>query len=220
MRLNKFVRDALGISRRKADALIKEGKITVNGTIIKKPFYDTQEQDEIKYGGKILKTKIEREIYIYYKPRGVVSSLYDPHAKRTVLSELKLKKGFKFAGRLDKNSEGLMVITNDGNLIHRLTHPSFETKKGYLVWTKRTLTSKEIASILQGIEDAGEILKADRVERKGNNLYLFVLHEGKKREIRRLIKRFNNEVLRLKRIFMGEFVLPEDMEPGEIRKVS
>jgi len=219
VRLNKFVRDALGISRRRADALIKDGKITVNGKIVREPFYDTDENDVVKYQGRTLKMDAENEVYIYYKPRGVVSTLYDPHAEKTIFSELNLKKGFKFAGRLDKDSEGLMVITNDGNLIHRLTHPSYETKKGYLVWTKRPITVKEIKSMTEGIEDKGEFLKVDYIEKRGEKLYLFVLHEGKKREIRRLVKRFNNEVLRLKRIFMGEFSLPQDMKPGELRKI-
>lgn len=222
MRLNKFVRDALRISRRKADRLIKEGKITVNEKILREPFYNTKENDVVKYGKRILKTSERKntEIYIYYKPRGVVSSHNDPHAKRTVFSELNLQKGLKIAGRLDMDSEGLMIITNDGNLIQKLTHPSFETKKGYLVWTKRELTEREINKMIEGIEDAGEELRADRIiKKRGKNLYLFILHKGKKREIRRLLKRFNNEVIRLKRIFIGKYTLPHDMKPGEIRKI-
>ncbi len=220
MRLNKFVRDALCVSRRKADTLIKEGKIKVNGRTIREPFYRAKEEDIITYREKVLKRTESKEVYIYYKPRGVVSTLFDPHAEKTVLSELDLKKGLKFAGRLDKESCGLMVITNDGDLIQKLTHPSYGTKKGYIVRTKRPLTNREISRILEGIEDSKEVLKADRVEKRGKNLYLFVLHEGKKREIRRIIKRFNNEVLMLKRIFIGNFFLPEDMKPGEIRKIQ
>ena len=220
MRLNKFIQNALRISRRKADALIKEEGVEINGDIVHEPFYQVKDSDTVKYKGKVLSLHHNREVFIYYKPRGVVSTLYDRHAALTIKSALNLKEGFKFAGRLDKDSEGLMIITNDGELIYRLTHPSFETKKGYLVWTERNFTQKEIESILKGINDSGEFLKPDRVKKIKDRLYLFVLHEGKKREIRRIVKRFNNKVLRLKRIFMGEFNLPEDMKPGELRKVE
>ena len=219
MRLNKFVQRSLGISRRKADTLIKEGKITINNTVVFEPFYDVKPIDTVKYGAKVLKCDNKKEVFIYYKPRGVVSTMHDKHAKITIKNALNLKNGFKFAGRLDKDSEGLMIITNDGELIYRLTHPSFETPKGYLVWTERNFTRKEMQSILMGIRDRGELLKPDEVRKIKDRLYLFVLHEGKKREIRRIVKRFNNRVLRLKRIFMGEFTLPEDMKPGELRKI-
>ncbi len=220
MRLNKFVQNALGVSRRKADTIIKQGKIQVNDNIVKEPFYNVKDNDTVRFRGKILQINEKKEVYIYYKPRGVVSTLKDRHAEITVKSALNLQDGFKFAGRLDKDSEGLMVITNDGSLIYRLTHPSFETKKGYMVWTERNFTDNELISIKRGITDRGETLKPDKVEKVRDKVYLFVLHEGKKREIRRMVKRFNNRVLRLKRIFMGEFSLPRDMKPGEIKKLQ
>lgn len=228
IRLNRYLAQCGLGSRRKCDELISTGHIYVNGI-------KTQElgikinpgKDKVEQYGKEVRP-ISRPTYIVYsKPRGEMVTKSDPEGRETVFDVLE-KKGFQtsflnYVGRLDFNSEGLLILTNDGNLIHSLTHPRFRIKKTYRVKVDRLLSNAEIGKMIDGIESDGQILRAGAVrqisevsENVRQIWYEIDLFEGKNRQIRRMIEAIGANVSRLKRIQFGSVKL-ESLETGEAR---
>ncbi len=216
MRLNKYLRDSGLGSRRAVEFLIKSGQVSINGLVVRKPYTAVKEHDVVRFNDRIVKPVKEKRIFIYYKPRGVTTTLKDGHASRTLTQALKLPPGFFPCGRLDRDSEGLLVITNDGKLAYSLTHPSFKVKKGYEVTAREIIERHNINSLLQGVWDKKDFLKPDSVSRTGVHSIFIVIHEGKKREIRRMMKKVRLTIIRLKRVFMGPFELKPEMKAGDI----
>ncbi len=151
--------------------------------------------------------RIQRESFrylMYNKPRGVLSALSDPRGRGTLADVLPPDAGRVFhVGRLDQDSEGLLLLTNDGELAARLMHPRYEVEKTYRVTCEGDLDAASIEQMMRGIRDEGELLRARHVERVEAGLYTIVLTEGKKREIRRLFAACNCPVRRLVRIAVG-----------------
>ena len=143
MRINKFIAQAGYASRRKADDLIKDGKVKVNGKVLNKMGYDVSEDDIVSIDGEILKL----EEYFYYKlnkPVGYITSNFDPHNDKDLNDLIEIDERFFAAGRLDKDSHGLLIITNDGDFTNVLTHPSSGISKGYIVKVDKLLNDKQI----------------------------------------------------------------------------
>lgn len=219
IKLVKYISRTGNISRRKSARLIKNGNIKVNGEVINQYSYKIEpENDEVKLNGDVISLN-KKEYYIFYKPVGYVCSKSDKYSK-TIYKYLDNKyRNLSYAGRLDKNSEGLVILTNDGDLIYKLTHPSFEINRRYKVQLKNNISNNDKSRIIEGIEDKKELLRCDKVKKIGDKSYLIDLHTGKKREIRRIFKKLGNKVEKLKRIKYAKIEIG-NLLPGEIEKVK
>ena len=218
MRLNKFLTKAGVCSRRKAEHLINEGRVTVNGKTAQITTAVGLE-DRVKVDGRsvILKGSQNYETYAFYKPRGVICTL-SPKERPNLKDCLPLEGHFFPVGRLDKESEGLLIITSDGQLANKLTHPSFEHEKEYLVWLYSAFDNKFISDLLSGVVLDGKLSKATFADRISENTFKITLKEGRNRQIRRMVELLGYEVQKLKRVRIGNFVLC--LKNGEYKKLS
>jgi len=222
-RLQKYIAKCGFTSRRKAEELIIQGKVKVNGEVITTLGYKIDpDRDKVEVEGKILVP--EKKIYIaLYKPMGYISSLYDFFGRKTV-KDLLLNKNISYrvypVGRLDQDSEGLLLCTNDGEIANYIIHPKFKIPKVYEVMVKGIPKEEELKKLREGvILEEGKTLPAEFVIlwTKGNiSMLRVVLYQGWKRQIRRMLALFNYEVLKLKRIQIGEIRLG-NLKPGDIR---
>lgn len=223
--LVKFAARSGAASRRGAEDLIRGGRIAVNGVPETDPARKIDPlRDTVSCDGKILHAPEEQEkVYILlHKPRGYTTSHHDVHAEKLAVSLIDLPVAGKLvsAGRLDRESEGLLIFSNDGDFIHLLTHPRYGLKKRYRVTADQPLTEAGLRRIAAGITDRGERLKADQiVPDKTPGVYLITLQEGKKREIRRLLKACGAATLRLERLALGPVELGS-LAPGRWRKLT
>ncbi len=222
-RLQKILSSCGAASRRKAEQLILERRVRVNGNTASLGDTADIEEDVIEVDGVRLKKQPEKVVLMLNKPRGYVCTLSDEKGRKNV-SELVADCGVRVypVGRLDLNSEGLLLLTNDGELANRLTHPKKEVDKVYLVWLSRYIEGCE-RSIAQPIEIDGRETTAAKVERitqSGETALLRVtIHEGRNRQIRRLCQRADVTVTRLRRVQEGPVSLG-DLRPGQWRYLT
>ena len=224
-RVQKLIANAGVCSRREAEKLIEDGKVRVNGKTIELGS-KAHPSDAIFVNNKPLQFSQEKPTtLVLNKPKGFICSNKDPYATQTVFDLLPndlQKKRLFCAGRLDKDSEGLLILTNDGDLANQLTHPSTNIVKRYRVTLSRDLNHKDIPKMLEGIEFEGEFLKADKIipapgEKEGNKRRLEVhLSHGKKREIRRLFEAHRYFVKKLIRFQIGNLQL-RNIKKGGIK---
>ncbi|HEY1764570.1 MAG TPA: pseudouridine synthase [Opitutaceae bacterium] len=213
IRLQKFIADAGVCSRRSAEALIAGGEVWVNGLRAIAGQKVLPGTDRVTVRGKPVRARAQpRMTLAVNKPKGLVCSNDDPHNQETIFSLLPREYGrFRFfcAGRLDKDSEGLVILTTDGDLAHRLMHPSSQVVKRYFVSLKRAFPSSRLARLVAGLTFEGERLKVERAalvnpKPDGTSHDLDVhMHHGKKREIRLLFSALGWDVLRLRRYQIG-----------------
>lgn len=209
MRINKYIAQAGVCSRRKADKLIKDKKVFVNGKIIENFSFDVNKEDTVEIEGKIINIE-EKFYYKLNKPIGYISSNSDPYNKKDLESLVKIDKRFFCAGRLDMDSHGLMLITNDGDLVNRIIHPKFEIKKEYIVRVNKLLDNSQLEKFSNDINlGNNEISKDAYIEifDKKEKIYLVKIHQGYNRQIRRMFDYFGSKVLDLKRTKIGEIDL-------------
>lgn len=232
MRINKFLAEQGVASRRGADELVAEGRVTINGRRAV-PGDDVSPDDAVSLDGKLLSHKIKFEYYLLNKPKGCVCTVKDENAaktddrapRKTVMDFLPANVGRVFpVGRLDYDSEGLLILTNDGDLAYRLTAPQSEIPKTYLVKVEGSLTAAQLNRLRTGVElGQGIITKKCRVvvteENKGFTKLQMTLTEGKNREIRRMFEAIGKEVTLLKRVKLGELTL-SGMDRGQCRKLT
>jgi len=213
LRLQKFIADAGICSRRSAEALIAQGEVWVNGRMATLGAKVTPGIDRVTVGGKIVRTLPQPRITLAVnKPRGLICSNDDPHNPETIFALLPREYSrFRFfcAGRLDKDSEGLVILTTDGDLAHRLMHPSNEVIKRYHVTLKQPFPASRLPRLVKGLTFEGERLKVERAalinpkpDGTGHDLDVH-MHHGKKREIRLLFSALGYIVLRLRRYQIG-----------------
>ena len=207
IRLNKYIASCGLTSRRKADELINEGLVVVNGKVINKPGYLVSDNDKILVNGELVIP--ERKVYIkFYKPSGYITTLSDEKGRKTIYDILPEEmKSLKPVGRLDKDSTGLLIMTNDGDLINDMTHPSIKISKIYRVVVSGKITQKQIKQFADGIEiEKGKIAYADAriVEYEGKNTVLeVILFQGMNRQIRKMADIVGFPVVYLKRVMHG-----------------
>jgi 23S rRNA pseudouridine2605 synthase len=230
MRLNKYIANAGFCSRRKADELIKTGKVIVDGKKTLLPYTEVNNRNKIKVNGIEIQPG-DKKYLLLNKPTGYVSTLTDRHAELKVADLVPTAAGRVFpVGRLDKNSSGLIIMTNDGELALYLTHPRYQVEKEYSVTVSPRFTHKPQV-FTRGITEQGEELKFKSVfpvkNYKSGSQLRIVLTEGKKREIRRMMQHFGYSVIKLKRtringIKLGS--LPEGqytfMSPDRAEKIK
>lgn len=224
-RLQKILSAAGTCSRRRAEEYIKAGRITVNGKPAAlgdkaDPAQDRIALDGIEIGG----TPKERRVLMLYKPRGVVTTLSDEKGRPTV-ADLVSGCGARVwpVGRLDMDSEGLLLLTDDGDLTNCLLHPSHQVEKEYLVWVTGfypgALELLCRPMVLDGQRLAPAKVRLIR-QRAGETILSVIIHEGKNRQIRRMCAQCGLKVMRLKRIREGELVLDQNLAPGRWRTLS
>ncbi len=227
-RLNKFIASTGYCSRRKADELIAAGKVKVNGKVVKELGTKINpEKDKVEVEGKILKPKSEKLYYKLYKPRGYLTALgKDKFGKKTLTDLFKEinfdKKAFP-VGRLDYDSEGLLILTNDGDLAYKLSHPKFKVSKEYLVEVQGRVNTKDFQKMKKGTHLEDGFFKPDflQIEKKTptSTWLKVIIHSGKKRILRRYFKKFGYPVKRLIRKKVGK-VSVEDVKPFQIQKLT
>lgn len=224
MRLQKYLADCGVASRRACEQIILDGRVTVNG-IPAVLGMSVEETDEVRLDGKPVKTQQKRVVLMLYKPRGVVSTSSDESGRKTVqafVSELPYR--LYNVGRLDLNSEGLLLLTNDGELTNLLMHPRFGVEKTYRVVCDGTLSASEIATLTNGVMlDDGLTAPAKitniRRSTTGGTAFSITIHEGRNRQIRRMLEAVGHRTLRLKREQYGNLRLG-DLRPGEWRYLT
>lgn len=216
MRINKFIANSGYTSRRKADDLIQNGKVKLNGKLVTEPGIKVSDKDEVEVEGKVL--SIVKKFYIkLYKPVGFITSNFDPFNKKDLNDLLDLDTRFFAAGRLDKDSEGLLIITNDGEFTNSLTHPKFKLDKEYIVSVDKKLNKADEIAFEKGLDIGnGEKTSDAKITYLGNNTYNVIIHQGYNRQIRRMFKYFSVNVINLKRIRIGEIGL-NDLKKEEYR---
>lgn len=223
MRINKFLASCGIASRRECDKLITEGKVLVNGRRAGLGL-DVSDEDDIIVDGKKVAVK-KNEYYILNKPKGYLSTVSDDKGRKTVMDLMPSGVGRIYpVGRLDYDSEGLLILTTDGALAQHLTHPSNEVPKTYLVKIEGTATEADLNPIRSGIEiEGGYVTKKCKAHIVETNKEYTKIHvtitEGKNREIRRMFAAIGKEVSLLKRIKVGELTL-RGLDRGSWRKLS
>lgn len=200
--LSKFLATSGVAARRKATDLIKEGLVTVNNEIVTEPGYKIRPRDVIKYDDKIVRTK--EKIYILLnKPRNYITSAQDEQGRKTVLDLVKYKKERLYpVGRLDRETTGLLLLTNDGELAEKLAHPKHQTEKDYRVTLNRPLESADFDQLILGVKLFDGFIKPDRlyiVPETKKYQVIIQLHSGRNRIIRRIFAKFNYKVRQLDR---------------------
>ena len=222
-RLNKFLALQLGISRRQADELIEKGRISINGKTAQlgERF---KAGDEIKLGEKIIsKTREEKKYVIFNKPRGYVCSRKKQGENETIYAILpKEFSVLKPVGRLDKDSSGILLLTNDGDFAFQMTHPKFRKVKEYLVSLDTPLQpihQQMIADFGINLPDGKSQLGLERLDDSRKN-WKVIMSEGRNRQIRRTFSAIGYEVKELHRTVFGSYILPKDLNFGDFRKVE
>jgi 23S rRNA pseudouridine2605 synthase len=225
MRLQKYMAKCGVASRRKCEELIQLGVVKVNGQIIRELGYKVNpEIDIVEVKDKRIKLEEEKIYIILNKPEGYVTTVKDQFNRPTVL-DLVDNKGFRIypVGRLDYNTSGLLLLTNDGDLAHRLTHPRHEITKTYIAKLKGIPSEEELETFRNGIEIDGYITAKAYInilqKSRNSSLVKIKIHEGKNRQIRKMCEKIGHPVIKLKRVAIGEIKLG-DLKTGEWRYLS
>jgi 23S rRNA pseudouridine2605 synthase/23S rRNA pseudouridine2604 synthase len=219
MRLQKFLSQAGVCSRRAGEAHILRGDVRVNGLLVRALGTKVDpEKDKVTFQGQMVEPSTERIYLILNKPPGYVTSCKQPHEK-VVLDLINLPQRLIPVGRLDKDSEGLLLLTNDGALHHRLLHPSFDHEKEYLVTVANPIAPHTLRRLAGGIELDGRRTRPAVVRAITRRKFRIILKEGRNRQIRRMVGHVGHRVVRLKRIRFGYLRLGE-LAPGVWRHLT
>jgi 23S rRNA pseudouridine2605 synthase/23S rRNA pseudouridine2604 synthase len=219
MRIQKFIAHAGICSRRKAEKHIVNGQVEINGQIVQTPGVKINpDTDHVRIFGKPV-SLCSQLIYIALnKPRGIVSSCSHP-GEKIVTDLVHLPQRLFPVGRLDKASSGLLLLTNDGSLHHRISHPSFSHEKEYLVTVRRKISDHELLKMANGIVINEKKTRPAIVRRRSAKEFIIVLKEGRNRQIRRMLEQLNHQVIYLHRIRIGHIQL-NNLKTGKWRYLS
>lgn len=222
-RLNKYIASSGLCSRRKADELIEQGVVAVNGKTVTELGYLVQPKDKVFVNKKLIHP-VKHEYYRFYKPAGYITTCDDEKGRKTIYDLLPEKlAGLKPVGRLDKDSTGLLILTNDGDLINVLTHPSVKVPKVYMVTVNAQVTRAELEQMANGIEiEPNKVAYADiqvlEIDSKHTEMQI-TLYQGMNRQIRKMFEHFGYEVKVLKRVRHATLSL-EGLRRGEFKPIK
>jgi 23S rRNA pseudouridine2605 synthase len=223
MRLVKFLANAGVASRRASDAIIRAGRVTIEGEVVTDPARDVTEADRIDVDGTPVSLSNDRVVYLVNKPRGVVSTASDPQRRPTVTSLVNTHLRLYPVGRLDIDTTGLLLLTNDGELAHRLTHPSFEVPRTYrATLAGPPITDKAIRELRNGVvlEDGRTApARVRRIGERAENRIELEIHEGRNRQVKRMCEAVGHRVTSLQRVAFGPLTLGS-LGTGAVRKVT
>ncbi len=223
-RLNKYIAHCGVCSRRKAAELVKNGEIKVNGQIEINPSYFVQETDEVQYNGKKLRLETKKVYILMNKPKNVVTTTSDERARKTVMDivQNKVKERIYPVGRLDRNTTGLLLITNDGDLATKLSHPKYGVRKRYHVILDQPVTEEHLEQIKKGLQLDDGMVKVDDIDwiiGSDNSEVGVEIHVGKNRIVRRIFEHFGYHVERLDRVYYGGLT-KKDLPRGWFRHLK
>lgn len=212
MMLIKLVAKSGTCSRRKADILIKEGAVSINGTIIKEPWHITKAHDIVTVQGKRIRFQQTFFYILLNKPKDYLCTAVDPEKRQTIFDLIKHPKLHKirlhYIGRLDRDSTGIIILTNNGALTQKLAHPRYNIKKTYEISLDRALETEHLQAIRKGLTLKDGFIKVDEIkplENRYKHTFLVTIHSGKNRIIRRIFERVGYKVRKLDRISFGPF---------------
>ena len=223
MRLNKFIARSGECSRRQADKYVQGGSVTVNGSLELNPAYQVLGADDIRFDGRRITSSEKTVTVLLNKPMGYITTSHDPFKRKTVMDLINHKERLFPIGRLDKDTTGLLLLTNDGNLANLLTHPKnkipriyeLEIDKPFESWEKKKISKK----IYIGQKQWGKAEILEQKKNKGRTTVLLRLYQGKKREIRRIVYRMKKTLFSLKRTQFGPIHL-DNTPIGSFRNLS
>lgn len=228
VRLDKFLADAGTGTRSEVKKYIKKGLVQVNGITVKSPEQKVVPgKDQVSFMEKSIEAVPEFAYFLLHKPAGCVSATEDEREKTVMAYVPSSRKGLFPVGRLDKDTEGLLLITDDGALAHRLLSPKHHVEKTYYVKTEGIVTKEDADAIAKGVDIGDEkpalpgrikILKTD--EREGKSEVLITIYEGRFHQVKRMMQAVGKQVCYLKRISMGPLRLPKDLKKGECRPLN
>ena len=222
MRLNQYIAKSGTASRRKADVLIAEGLIKINGEVVTNFGYQLNDDDIVTYKGQVLSPSINI-VYLLNKPKGYVCSNLDRHNKKTVFDLINSDSRLFTVGRLDRDTSGVLLITNNGDLSYKLTHPKHRIEKKYYVTSKIDIDNANLILLKKGLRlDDGTFVKADlrRLQKEDGKIFWDIsLTEGKNREIKRIFVHFKSKVLALHRYQFAN-IQTGKLKVGDYRKLK
>lgn len=224
-RLQKVIASTGFCSRRKAEEYIRHGKVFVNGKKITELGTKVNYNDEIIIDGNVLSQKEEKEYYLLYKPEGVISTVSDELERKTVVSLIPTKARIYPIGRLDYNTTGLLLLTNDGELANILMHPKNNIEKCYLAKVEGMITPEEFMKLKKGVTIEGRkvvptYIKIKKINKEANTSSISIgIVEGRNHIIKKMLLEVNHQVIKLKRETYA-FLTLEGLRPGEARKLS
>ncbi len=208
MRLNKYVAHCGIAARRQAAELVKRGLVEVNGVVVDNPAYQVQEGDVVKYKGRVIEPEGRKVYILMNKPKGVITSVQDEKGRKTVMDLLgnQVPERVFPVGRLDRDTTGLLLLTNDGDLAQKLMHPSRRVRKAYHVVLDKPLAAVDLDRIRQGLELEDGFIKVDEIDYvagRPKNEVGIILHSGRNRIIRRIFEHLGYEVKKLDRTWLA-----------------
>lgn len=220
VRINKYIANAGVCSRRDADKLIDAGKVSVNGKMAVQGMTVTS-QDTVCVNGKVIKAKDDKVVLAFYKPIGITCTEKDKFAEKTILEYVKYPVRVTYAGRLDKDSEGLILLTNDGDLIQALMKGSHQHEKEYVVKVDKEITKDFLEKMAAGVylPELDRRTKPCKVEQVGKQTFKIILTQGLNRQIRRMTKELGYNVTSLKRIRIERITI-DGLEIGQYRELT
>jgi 23S rRNA pseudouridine2605 synthase len=218
VRLAKFLAHGGVASRRRAEEIIRKGLVTVGGEVVTDPARDVGDADEVRVNGAPVGTET-REVWALNKPAGVVSTAREPGARPAVVELVETGARLYPVGRLDADSTGLLLLTNDGELANRLTHPRYEVPKTYRARLRSRIGDAELKRLASGVELEDGPTAPTEVRRLGQSELEIVLREGRNRQVRRMVEAVGNRVESLRRIRFGPLELG-GLGEGEARLLS
>ena len=224
MRLNKYLASCGVASRRKCEDIIRSGTVLVNGEIEVNPFRLLLPEDSILLDDQEMFSLVDTEVIVLNKPDGYITTTNDPQGRNTVMDLVKSPNRLFPVGRLDKDTTGVLLLTNDGNLAYQLTHPKYQVEKVYRVQIMGFLSNNDIEQIKSGVmigpdeTGQGEVLSQNKVSKSVTEIEL-VLTQGKKREVRRILSSLGYKVIALQRISFGG-ITTDGLNLGHWRRLS
>lgn len=222
-RLQKYMAKCGVASRRKSEEIISQGRVSVNGETVNQIVMIDEEIDNVKVDGMIITLEAKKVYIILNKPVGVITSVNDQFGRKTVTEIVNIKERVYPVGRLDYDTSGLLLLTNDGDIAYKMTHPSHEIEKVYLARIKGIPTIDEIDRFKSGLKIEDYITAASDIKilnQYGNSsLVQITIHEGRNRQVRKMCNAINHPVMELKRIMMGEIEIG-NLELGEWRELT
>jgi 23S rRNA pseudouridine2605 synthase len=219
VRLGKFLAHAGAASRRGAEKLVAEGRVTVAGEVVTDPARDVDESSGVALDGRPVKTE-PLEVHLVNKPAGVVSTARDTHGRPTVVQLVRSRRRLYPVGRLDADTTGLILLTNDGDLAERLTHPRYGVRRVYRARVRPPRVSpRALAALREGVELEDGITAPARVRQPRPGVLEIAIREGRKRQVRRMCEAVGHQVVELERVAFGPLGL-RGLGPGESRHLT